>query len=62
MMGEITPGMAQSVMGAEGKKILLPVNQPHFVLAGVSTLPLSKIVDEALSLLAGELNILLESP
>ena len=61
MMGEITPGMAQSVMAAEGKKILLPVSQPHFILAGTTSLSLSKIVDEALSLLAGEVNALLES-
>jgi len=61
MMGEITPGMAQSVMAAEGKKILLPVSQPHFILAGTTSLSLSKIVDEALSLLAGEVKALLES-
>ncbi|HWP68126.1 MAG TPA: DUF3842 family protein [Rectinemataceae bacterium] len=60
MMGEITPGMAQSVMAAEGKKILLPVSQPHFILAGTTSLSLSKIVDEALSLLAGEVKALLE--
>jgi len=54
MMGEITPTMAQSIMRANGKKILLPVSQPHFVLAGVSPLPLSKLIDEAVSLLVAE--------
>jgi hypothetical protein len=61
MMGEITPWMARSIMAAEGRKILLPVSQPHFTLAGTSSLPLSQIIDEALSLLAEGLKALLES-
>jgi hypothetical protein len=61
MMGEITPKMARSIMAAEGKKILLPGSQPHFTLAGIPFSPLSKIVDDALSLLAIELKTLLES-
>lgn len=55
MMGEITPAIAQSVMRAECKKILLPVNQPHFILAGIPVYSLSKIIDEAIGILASEL-------
>ena len=29
MMGEITPAIAESVLAARGKKLLLPLNQPH---------------------------------
>ncbi len=61
MMGEITPAMAQAVMGANGKKILLPVNQPHFVLAGLPPAPLSKGIDEVVDLLASELADVVEN-
>lgn len=60
MMGEITTVMAQSVMRAGGKKILLPVNQPHFTLAGIPPSPLSKVIDEAVGLLASELADVIE--
>jgi len=60
MLGEITQMIAQAVMGANGKKILLPVNQPHFVLAGIPPIPLSKLIDEAVGLLASELADVIE--
>jgi len=60
MMGEITPAMAQAVMAARCKKILLPVNQPHFTLAGMLSVPLSKLIDEAVGLLASELADVIE--
>ena len=56
LMGEIKPTMAQSIMRASGKKILLPVSQPHFALAGVSPVPLSKLIEEAVNLLVAELD------
>ena len=56
LMGEITPTIAQSIMRASGKKILLPVSQPHFALAGVSPVPLSKLIEEAVNLLVAELD------
>lgn len=55
MLGEITPAMAQAVMRATSKKILLPINQPHFILAGIPPVPISKIIDDALGILASEL-------
>ncbi len=60
MMGEITQAMAQAVMAAQCKKILLPVNQPHFTLAGMPSVPLSKLIDEAVGLLASELADVIE--
>lgn len=60
MLGEITQAIAQAVMGANCKKILLPVNQPHFVLAGIPPTPLSKLIDEAVGLLASELADVIE--
>ena len=56
LMGEITPRMAQSIMRARSKKIFLPVGQTHFALAGVSPVPLSKLIEEAVGLLAAELD------
>jgi hypothetical protein len=60
MMGEITPTMAQAVMAAGSKKILLPVNQPHFSLVGIAPVPLSKLIEEAVGLLASVLADMIE--
>lgn len=60
MMGEITAPMAQAIMDARGKKILLPVNQPHFVLAGVPATPLARVIDEAVARLASDLADVIE--
>jgi len=61
MMGEITPAIAQSVMHANGKKILLPVNQPHFILVGLPPSPLARGIDEVVSLLVSELADMVEN-
>jgi hypothetical protein len=57
MLGEITPRVARAVMRASGKKILLPVNQPHFMLAGLTAVPLSRCIEEAVALVASELGL-----
>ncbi|MGB9686744.1 MAG: DUF3842 family protein [Rectinema subterraneum] len=57
MMGEITPKIARAVMHASGKKILLPVNQPHFILAGLPPSSLSRCIEEAVGLVASELGL-----
>ena len=36
MMGEITPSVAEAVFNSRGKKLLLPLNQPHFEIVGIS--------------------------
>jgi hypothetical protein len=45
MMGEITPGIAEAVFGAKGKKLLLPLSQPHMVIVGMA----DKSVDDLIS-------------
>ena len=42
MMGEITPGIAEAVAAAPGRKLLLPINQPHFEIIGIEWKALTK--------------------
>jgi hypothetical protein len=51
LMGEISPGMAQAVLGAPGERILIPIQQDHFTLAGFDPMPLGKMVEKALEIL-----------
>jgi hypothetical protein len=56
MMGEISPGLAEAVTGADAPKILIPLNQEGVVLAGFVGQPLPHLVTEAvrhLVILAG---------
>lgn len=46
LMGEITPAMAEMIGLAAGQRYLLPVNQSHFQLVGMSTHPMSELVEE----------------
>ena len=50
MMGEITPGIAQAVAGARGRKLLLPVAQPHIEIVGIETKSLSKQIGAAIAI------------
>jgi hypothetical protein len=50
MMGEITQGMAAAVLAAPGERILLPMQQDHFYIAGLEQLPLAKMIDRALEM------------
>jgi hypothetical protein len=50
MMGEITPVMADAVLRAPGERILLPLQNEHFYLAGLEQLPLAKMMDKAVEL------------
>lgn len=50
MLGEITPAIAEAVAGARGRKLLLPVNQPHFEIVGVENKPLAKQISAAIEL------------
>jgi hypothetical protein len=48
MMGELTPRMAAAILDAPGQRILLPLQNSHFTLAGgVENTPLSKMIDSA---------------
>lgn len=51
MMGEITPGIAEAIANAPGRKLLLPVNQPHFEIVGVEWKALTKQIAAAIDLI-----------
>ncbi|HEY66037.1 MAG TPA: DUF3842 family protein [Caldilineae bacterium] len=48
MMGEITPAIAEAVAGAPGRKLLLPINQPHFEIVGIEWKALTKQISAAI--------------
>jgi uncharacterized membrane protein len=50
MMGEITPAMAEAILAAPGERILLPMQQDHFFIAGLEQLPLAKMTDKAIEI------------
>ena len=51
MMGEITPGIAEAVAGAPGRKLLLPINQPHFEIVGIDWKALTKQISAAIEVI-----------
>ena len=51
MMGEITPGIAEAVMGADVVKIFIPLSQERVVLAGLQSEPLPHLVAKAVEIL-----------
>jgi len=50
MLGEITPAMAEAVMAAPCERILVPVAQDHFALAGLEPRPLGYYIDTAVGI------------
>jgi len=55
MMGEVTPQMAECVMLSPARKILLPLMQPHLLIAGLSKTNVGELVEEAVGMLLREL-------
>jgi hypothetical protein len=51
LMGEISSAMAEAVLDAPAVRILAPIQQDHFVLAGFEPLSLGKMVDRAVEIL-----------
>jgi hypothetical protein len=51
LMGEISPAMAEAVLDAPALRILVPIQQDHFVLAGFEPLSLGKMVERAVEIL-----------
>jgi hypothetical protein len=51
MMGEITPAIAAAVSGARARKLLLPINQPHFELIGIEWKALTKQISAAIDVI-----------
>ncbi|MGN0985375.1 MAG: DUF3842 family protein [Candidatus Enterenecus sp.] len=51
LMGEITPAMALAVGQSSATKLLLPVSHCNNIVVGAQSMPLSKLMDEAVELL-----------
>ncbi len=56
MLGEITEVMAQAVLASPGERILIPVAQEHFLLAGFEAKPLGKLVEDTMVLVKARLD------
>ena len=55
MLGEVSPDIARAVAEARGERILIPLSQPHFHLAGIEPRPLGRLVEDAVSRVAERL-------
>jgi hypothetical protein len=51
MMGEITLGIAEAVASAPARKLLLPINQPHFEIVGIEWKALTKQISAAIDMI-----------
>ena len=49
LMGEVTPAMAVAVGQSDAARILIPVNKCENMVAGVSNLPTSVLIQDAIS-------------
>ncbi len=47
MMGELSPEMARAVVSSPGKKLLLPLSQPHIEIIGLAQRNVADLVAEA---------------
>jgi hypothetical protein len=50
MMGEITPVMSAAILASPATRILLPLQNEHFYLAGLEFLPLARMMDKTVEL------------
>jgi hypothetical protein len=50
MLGEITPAIAEAVLAAPGKRVLIPLQNDHVTFAGIGNQPLSKMIEKAVEL------------
>lgn len=50
MMGEITPFISEEIASSKCRKILIPVNQPHFELVGFKSKPLGELIKETIDI------------
>jgi hypothetical protein len=51
LMGEVTPSIAEAVAGAPARKLLLPINQPHFEIVGIEWKALTKQISAAIDVI-----------
>jgi hypothetical protein len=47
MMGEISPAIAEAILSARGKKLLLPLAQSHVAFVGLTQKNLGELIAEA---------------
>jgi hypothetical protein len=55
MLGEISPVIAEAVLGAAGARILIPLANEHFTLAGFEPPALSKMIESAVQIVKEKL-------
>ncbi len=55
LMGEVSPDIARAILSAPGERILIPVAQQHFILAGTELRPLSQAIAQAVALVVSRL-------
>jgi len=51
MLGEVTPAIAEAVANASARKLLLPINQPHFEIVGIEWKALTKQISAAIAII-----------
>ena len=49
LLGEVTPAMAVAVGQSKAKKLLLPVNLCNNIIIGTGSLPMAKLIEEAVA-------------
>jgi hypothetical protein len=57
LMGEVTPAIAEAVAGASARKLLLPINQPHFEIVGIEWKALTKQISAAIEVIRQALEV-----
>jgi hypothetical protein len=62
MMGEITPLIAASVLSAPGERILVPLQQEHFFIAGLEQIPMAGMIDRAVEILKARFDLNVSKP
>ncbi len=45
MMGEVTPAIAEAVACSPAKKLLMPLSQENVEIAGISSIPLPRLIE-----------------
>ena len=56
LMGEVTPAMAVAVGQSNAARILIPVNKCENMVAGISNLPTSVLIQDAISKISQTIN------
>jgi hypothetical protein len=51
LMGEVTPAIAEAIASARARKLLLPINQPHFEIVGIEWKALTKQISAAIDVI-----------